>query len=427
MTGKNLRLVARGALIPSTVMLAVLAGAPAHAATTAPISAPTVFASAPSGAVKPDDITMLDGLLFVTYQNNAGADGSPAGSHSTVVALDRAGHASQLWSIAGRVDGLTADPTRHRVLATANEDLNSTLYAITPGDKAPTHYTYSPDPAQKGSDGSNGGTDSISIAADGSIYLAHSNPDPTLAPPNDAPALYRATLSGSTASLTPVFGVNDRASVINPAAGAPATTKLALTDPDSNRIITVAGQSALVQDAQADSKLVFASNLTAATPTLKQLNLHNATGTASVTPQLDDLEQITGPGTLYIADQGSGVIYSLDTATMTPGTIVVSQPKPSKGDLANRAAVGTLDPATGIVTPLLTSLQSPKGLVFVPAAASTSPTGVTAPQAVDSGSADPGTPDTALILSGAILMAIAAAGAFSIAGRRRTRRRRLGI
>jgi len=424
MTGNNSRWAARAALIPCTAMLAVLTGVPADAATTtSSANSLTVFASAPSGAVKPDDITMLDGLLYVTYQNNAGPDGSPTGSHSTVVALDSAGHAAQVWSIAGRVDGLTADPARHRVLATANEDLNSSLYAITPGDKTPTHYTYSPDPAQKGTDGSNGGTDSISIAADGSIYLAHSNPDLTLPTPNNAPALYRATLSGSTASLTPVFGVNDRAAVINPAAGAPAVTKMMLTDPDSNRIITVAGQPTLVQDAQGDSKLVFVSGLTAATPTLKQLNLHNATGAAAITPQLDDLEQITGPGTLYIADQGSGVIYALDTAAMTPGTIVVSQPKPGKGDLANRAGVGTLDPATGIVTSLLTAPRSPKGLLFVPAAASTSSTGVTPPQAVNSGRADPGTPNPALIISGATLLSIAAAAALIITGRRRTPRR----
>lgn len=423
MTDKNLRWVARAALIPCSVMLTVLTGGPANAATTTPASSPTVFAPAPSGAGKPDDITMLDGLLYVTYQNNAGPDGSPMGSHSTVVAFNSTGHAGHIWSIAGRVDGLTADPTHHRVLATANEDLNSTLYAITPGNKTPTHYIYSPDPAQRGTDGSNGGTDSISIAADGSIYLAHSNPDPALPGPNDAPALYLATLSGSTASLTPVFGVNDQASVINPAAGAPTTTKLSLTDPDSNRIITAAGQPTLVQDAQADSKLVFVSDLTSATPTLKQLNLHNATGAAAVTPQLDDLEQITGPGTLYIADQGSGVIYALDTATMTPGTIVVSQPKPAKGDLANRAAVGTLNPATGIVTPMLTALRSPKGLLFVPAAASTSSAGVTPPQAVDSGRADPGPRNTAVIISGITLLCIAVAAASIITGRRRTPRR----
>ncbi len=305
----------RSGLVLSPVLLAMLTAAPAHAAAA---QSPTVFATAPAGASKPDDITMLDGQLYVTYQNNAGPDGSPTGSRSTVAALDASGHPTTVWSIAGRVDGLTADPSRHRVLATANEDLHSSLYVITPGAKIPAHYGYSPDPAQKGTDGSNGGTDSISIAADGTIYLAHSNPDPTLPAPNDAPALYQATLAGSTVSLTPVFGVNDKATVINPAARGATTAKMSLTDPDSNRIITLAGQPTLIQDAQADSKLIFASNRTAAAPTIKELNLHNASGDAAITPQLDDIEQITGPGTLYVADQGSGTIYAMDTSGMTP-------------------------------------------------------------------------------------------------------------
>ncbi len=101
----------------------------------------------------------------------------------------------------------------------------------------------------------------------------------------------------------------------------------------------------------------------------------------------------------------------------------MSQPKPSKGDLANHAAVSTLNPSTGVVTPLLTTLQSPKGLLFVPAAATAgaptsgastpspttpAPGGVTPPAAVDSGRADPGTPNAALITTGAALLGLAA-------------------
>jgi len=333
---------------------------------------PVVFAVAPAGASKPDDITVMGGVLYVTYQNNAGNDGSPAGSRSTVAAFDAAGTVKQTWSVPGRVDGLTADPRHGRVFATANEDLNSSLFLITPTSKGLQHLTFSPDPAQKGSDGSNGGTDSVSVGTDGTVYVAHSNPDPKLPAPNNPAAVYKMTIAGASATLTPLFNVNDTAPVRNPAAGAPRSAPLGLTDPDSNRIIASSGGDMLIQDAQGDSKLVFATHLSSGSPSLAQLNLVNAAGKAGgPTPQLDDIEQVTGPGTLYMVDQGSGKIYAMDTATVTPGTYFVSQPKPSKGDLPNHADVATLNIHTGVVTDLHTGLISPKGLLFLPKAATT--------------------------------------------------------
>ena len=77
----------------STVVLPVLAGH-AAAASPPPLIQPKVFAVAPKGATKPDDITMLNNTLYVTYQNNAGKDGTPAGSFSTIVGLAKNG---RLW------------------------------------------------------------------------------------------------------------------------------------------------------------------------------------------------------------------------------------------------------------------------------------------------------------------------------------------
>jgi hypothetical protein len=117
--------------------------------------------------------------LYVTYQNNAGPDGSPAGSASTIVAFNRGdGTVAATYTLTGRCDGLTADQAHSRLFASVNEDNNSSLYVITPSDANPiAHYTYSPDPAQIGTDNVvNGGTDAISIARDGTVYVAHSNP-----------------------------------------------------------------------------------------------------------------------------------------------------------------------------------------------------------------------------------------------------------
>ncbi|MET8956447.1 hypothetical protein [Streptomyces sp. NPDC004533] len=333
----------------------------------------TLFAAAPAGYAHPDDLTRLGNVVYVAYQNNAGADGTPAGSKSDIVGFDvKSGKVLRHWTLPGRVDGLTADPRHHRLLATVNEDLNSSLYTITVTRTSGTvkHYHYSPSPAQTGSDGTNGGTDALSVTANGAVYVAHSNPDTSLPGVNNTAATYTLKLSGSTAKLTRLYGVNDTATVINPAKGAPAKAKLGLTDPDSNRWIPGRDGGTLIQDAQADSKLVYASDLDAKHPTVRQLNLVNAKTPAkgAATPQLDDIERVSGDGTLFVVDSAAGKIYRADTKGGRPGTLFASQPAPKDGDLPNDPALAVVDQRTGVVTHLNVNvtLQSPKGLLFVP-------------------------------------------------------------
>jgi hypothetical protein len=357
------------ALVCLAAALPVGAGT-AHAdESTVPKVHPSLFASAPVNATKPDDITMLGNRLYVTYQNNAGKDGTPPGSMSTIVAFDRAtGHVAATYALTGRCDGLTADPETGRLFASVNEDLNSSLYVITPGSGSPiAHYTYSPSPAETGSDATNGGTDAISVGPDGAVYVAHSNPDTNLTPPNNTAAVYHLTLDGTIARLTRLFGVNDTATVVNPALGTPATAPLNLTDPDSNRLIPGRAGGTLIQVAQADSKLVFATHLRSSQPRLRQLGLTNATppGGGAATPQLDDITRVNGEGTLYAVDQLSGNIYAIDTNDIEPGTYIVSQPKPTSSDLPNTPALGVVDLHTGVVTHIDSTLGSPKGLLFV--------------------------------------------------------------
>ena len=364
-----------GVLAATTALTAAAAVPAAFAGTASGSTIPSLhlslFAAAPAGYTNPDDITRLGSLIFVAYQNNAGATGTPAGSKTDVVAFDRHnGEIKQHYIFPGRVDGLTADTRNSRVIATVNEDLNSSLYVITPwSGQSVKHYTYSPSPAETGSDGTNGGTDAVSISSDGTIYVAHSNPDVSLPGANNTAAVYTVKLSGSTAKLTPLFGVNDTAAVINPAAGAPASAPLGLTDPDSNRWVRGHDGGTLIQDAQADSKLVFVSDLDSKSPTVRQLNLTNAvtpTGGAA-TPQLDDIVPAGGEGTLYVVDQKSGSIYKADTSAVWPGTLFASQPAPKAGDLPNDPALAVVDQSTGVVTHLQlnVTLVSPKGLLFV--------------------------------------------------------------
>jgi hypothetical protein len=177
--------------------------------------------------------------------------------------------------------------------------------------------------------------------------------------------VYRLKLDDTTALLTRVFGVNDMATVVNPAPATPKKAPLGLTDPDSNRFIPGRAGGTLIQDAQADSKLVFVTHLKSSKPWLRQLSLTNATGPASTTPQLDDITRVDGEGTLYAVDQLGGNIYAIDTRSIDPGTYIVSQPKPSTTDLPNTPALGVVDIHTGVVTHIDTTLGSPKGLLFV--------------------------------------------------------------
>jgi len=309
----------------------------AFASSAAEVMTPVVFAVAPAGASKPDDIIAQDGIVYVTYQNNAGKDGSPAGSKSTVLALDRAGTLKQSWSVPGRVDGLTADPRNGRIFATANEDLNSSLFLITPASKTLQHLTFSPDPAQKGSDGSNGGTDSVWSAP--MAPSTSRTPTPTRnCPPRTIPPRSARCHPRCLGQVDAVVQPQRHRTGDKP--GRRRTGERA-AGPDRSRfqrIIASSGGDMPIQDAQADSKLVFATHRSSGSPSLAQLNLVNAGAKAGgPTPQLDDIEQVTGPGTLYVVDQSSGKIYSMDTAAVTPGTSFVSQPKPSKGDLPNHA------------------------------------------------------------------------------------------
>ena len=111
------------------------------------------------------------------------------------------------------MDGLTADPARNIVIATVNEDLNSSLYTIDPlaGTGGIQHYAYN-EPLPH-----NGGTDAISIVG-GQIVVSASAPGTIGKPaPQPAyPAAYTVTLRRShVAAVAPVFFDEEQATVAN--------------------------------------------------------------------------------------------------------------------------------------------------------------------------------------------------------------------
>ncbi|HEY8803629.1 MAG TPA: SH3 domain-containing protein [Clostridium sp.] len=78
--------------------------------------------------------------------------------------------------------------------------------------------------------------------------------------------------------------------------------------------------------------------------------------------QIDDTVWATSTkGTLYITDTGNNTIYSV-TGTFKKGTAFVAAPN----DSGVGGFVGTADLTTGLITPFVSGVNSPHGLLFVP-------------------------------------------------------------
>jgi hypothetical protein len=262
---------------------------------------------------------------------------------------------------------MTADAAGGRVIATVNEDGNTSLYTIRPEGPAGsqvTHYSYSPNPPPHG-----GGTDAPHMYR-GQLFITASAPatnaDGTQPLPGE-PAVYRATLTGTTATLAPVFYDDSMATVANtnsPQYG--QQTQLELTDPDSNTVVP--GSSPrfggdFMLDSQGDLQQVYARNAGGPNQQLFVLNLSQS---------VDDTAWARAShGTLYITD-GTQVWaltgrFNVGTAysAVTPGnanTLVPCSP-PNPAPCPNYLA--TLDLNTGVLTPVPGQTMTAKGLVFV--------------------------------------------------------------
>lgn len=328
----------------------------------AALTAAPLGLAAPQGALAdssaarlshPDDLTALGGHLFVGYQNGVGPKGEPSPTgqtRSAVAEVNSRGHVRQLWWLPGKCDGLTADPTRHRLLATVNEDGDSALYAIYPQAHPAAQirrYNYRPRVLPHG-----GGTDAVSIYH-GQILIAASAPTTA-----GGPATYRVTLHANTADLTPLFGDHARAVVANrDASNHGQTVRLALTDPDSNAVVPAAsprfaGDFELTS--QAEQVQIYVRDPGQPTQRLSVLHLSAV---------VNDTAWITSRrGTLYLTDNTTGRLLSL-TGSFTPGQAYVTAATPN----GTSNYLGRLDLATGHVTPILTGLTDAAGLLYLPA------------------------------------------------------------
>jgi hypothetical protein len=270
------------------------------------------------------------------------------------------------WDVTGKTDGVTADPETHTVIATVNEDANSSLYAITPGSGGGVqHYQFN-EPLPH-----NGGTDAISVV-DGSLYISASAPGTTgslSAPQPTFPAVYSVTLDAahSIADVAPVFTDEDPALVAN--VGTPQSGQsvpLALTDPDSNEVVPrdaarFGGDFMLTS--QGDLQQIFVS------PWDHRLSVLN------LTQAVDDTAWPgSGDGALYATDSTNDTVDVI-TGHFPNGPVVAVTPCGSNSAPSMCPAppafpanyLGSLNPWTGQITALTVggvALAPQGGLLF---------------------------------------------------------------
>jgi hypothetical protein len=317
----------------------------------------------------PDDITAAGRDLYVTFQNGVGPQGQASADgnlDSTIVEFTLSGRYVRQWDLRGKCDGLTADPKIGQVIATVNEDANSSLYTISERTGRVAHYAYNESLPH------GGGTDAISVLH-GQILISASAPGTTgaAAPQASYPAVYVVALNGKdrVATVSPLYYGEATATAVNgPDAGQQVT--LGLTDPDSSEVVPARSPSFrgdFMLDSQGDQELIF-DHVT---------GVHQSLSVLSLPASVDDSAWATrSSGALYTTDNGADTV-NMVTGVFKPGTTYTavtpcnanSAPAtcPAPGFPANY--LGTVNLETGALTqvPLSGHALQPQGMIFVPA------------------------------------------------------------
>ena len=387
----------------------------------------TKVADAPKGAANCDDLAFLDGNLFMGCQNKTLSNGG--GGNSTLVEFSPTGTVVNTWSIKDKIDGLGADPLKHYVILTLDEDANSHLATVAPSAPSGqqiTNYTYSPDPRGASTPTAlrtGGGTDQVSVDSAGNIFVTGSHAGTPTGTAVFKVVLTPPSSSGGTgtATLSPTFLDNATAANGNTGSG---TVKLALGDVDSGAIVPQSsprfGGSYVITD-QTALELVFSSNI------------FKGTGvTVLKTPfGLDDLLWTTSSsGTLYVVDKGPTV----NLPAVSPSALwKVTGPFVKNTVLASNDGVGdqvvSVNLTNGNLTPFNRHLTTTKGLVYVdasgtqtqlplngaaPAATATKPAKLTTTTAKSGG----GSNTALIVVIIVVVLVLLGAGAYAVSRRR---------
>ena len=312
----------------------------------------TVFAKgADVQGTGPDSLAIVNGDLWVAYTN--GADSTGKSGSSLVVHYDSTGKALRMFTIAGYVDGLRYDAERNVIWALQNQDGNSSLTLIDPalGITSFSPYSYAVASGARG-------YDDVAFL-NGQIFMSYTNPvnagDATIqAITSPQPSQFLNSMAPITLSTILTMG----ATGTNLATG---QTGQPTTDTDSDSLV-VTPQGALMLTSGADGQLIFVENPGKSNQAVSFLQLIDP-NSGSNASSLDDAVFITTPaGWLYVADTGNNRVLKVDVSDLDLLSLYAS--------VGSMNVVGNVDLKSGVVTPLLTNVSAPHGLLFVPRFAS---------------------------------------------------------
>jgi len=299
----------------------------------------TVFANAPAGLSAPDSIAVVGDHVFVGYGDGHLPDGSD-GKSSQIVEFRMDGSVVYTYTVPGHSDGLKVDPSTHLLWAIQNEDANANIVIINPETHQQKLYTFGP--TLHG-----GGYDDI-VFRGCKVYVSASNP---LNNPNTGPAIVSIRLHGTAVDIEPVLA--GEASAID--VPTDSTVQLNLQDPDS---MTLDPLGNIVLDSQGDQQLIIVSNPGAPNQRALRLPLTYLTPNGPMAVETDDTAFVTSSeGFLLFADKGLNTVFALSKKAFVPGTAFTAAD--------GGPFVGTLDLTTGVVTPIVTGLGNPGGMMFV--------------------------------------------------------------
>jgi hypothetical protein len=321
------------------LILCPMLAAPVFAQTATPPYQLSVFARAPKGSSAPDSIAVFHDRVFVGYGDGHLPDGSD-GLNNEIVEYKLDGSIVHTYSVPGHNDGLRVDPSTHLLWAIQNEDRHANLVIINPETHEQKFYTFS-------SAAHGGGYDDV-VFRDCKAYISASNPSGN---PNSGPAIVSAELQGNIVEVKPVLYGNADAIDIP----MDKTVSLNLLDPDS---MTKDPQGNIVLDSQGDQELIIVSNPGTANQRVLRLPLSYRTATGVIGVEVDDTAFVTSrEGFILFADKQLNTVYALRKNAFAPGVAYTA---------ADGAQfVGTIDLTTGIISPIVSGLGNPGGMVYV--------------------------------------------------------------
>jgi hypothetical protein len=318
------------------VFLAIVSSLPASAQmviANAPYTVSVFATSVPGVYTAPDSITVGLGHVFVGYGNNVSTTGSD-GKSSTIVEYSMSGAVLNTFSVKGHNDGLKWNPKTNLLWSLQNEDGNPNLVTIDPKTAVQTTYTVPP-PV------SGGGIDDVAFLGN-NVYISASAPANN---PNLAPAIVQATLNGTSVTLTPILLGNSNATDIT--TGNPVA--LNLQDPDS---MIVDPDGDLVLDSQSDAEIIVVHR----PGFTDQSVFHLAITMGGTATQIDDtVFAASSKGVILVSDRNGETVYSIQAPFFPPSGAYSAAP----------TFVGLLDMVTGNLTPVVTGMVSPHGMVFI--------------------------------------------------------------